>query len=401
VSQVLATRGELLEAGLHSSLGVQFGFDLGGVRVHTDPAAAATADALGARAYTVGPHIVFGPGRYQPGSTDGLALLRHELAHVVQQSAGDGPGSIQTAPLEEHAAAGARGEARPATPVPGAAGSVQRDPLPVQRFSPAKGIVIDRTDRSIAISGDMELWGPEASTERAATIQGSINSAWTKTFPDGFSVSCAVRVTYRPTGTAAGDVTQVKTSKRVGPSETNQSGSTIDLNADYPQGGPVYTWTVVHEFGHLIGLRDRYSESIVSSVKGQFGGRRETPADPGYEGNVMAAVGGTVQSKNVADLSQEDQPSPYWVNDDDQVRDWVNAHSAPDIGRLSTANKLRAIQTLMGGWISDDDVAAISRICAAVTDHAQAEAIRNGVNVLDMTSIGQRTIVRLAFARMP
>ena len=37
-------------------------------------------------AYTVGSHVVFGTGRYAPGTPDGQRLLAHELTHVVQQS---------------------------------------------------------------------------------------------------------------------------------------------------------------------------------------------------------------------------------------------------------------------------------------------------------------------------
>jgi hypothetical protein len=43
---------------------------------------------MGALAYTVGNHVVFGSGRYAPHAADGRSLLVHELAHVVQQSGG-------------------------------------------------------------------------------------------------------------------------------------------------------------------------------------------------------------------------------------------------------------------------------------------------------------------------
>lgn len=55
------------------------------VRIHTDSAAAQSAVALSARAYTLGRDIVFGAGEYSPGTREGDRLLAHELAHVVQQ----------------------------------------------------------------------------------------------------------------------------------------------------------------------------------------------------------------------------------------------------------------------------------------------------------------------------
>jgi hypothetical protein len=64
------------------------GHDFGDVRVHTDAAAAGSARAVQAQAYTVGSHVVFGEGRYQPGSTEGRRTLAHELTHVVQQRQG-------------------------------------------------------------------------------------------------------------------------------------------------------------------------------------------------------------------------------------------------------------------------------------------------------------------------
>lgn len=64
------------------------GADLSRVRVHTDGASAASADAVGAKAYTMGNDIHFGAGRYDPEGAAGLHLLAHEVAHTVQQSGG-------------------------------------------------------------------------------------------------------------------------------------------------------------------------------------------------------------------------------------------------------------------------------------------------------------------------
>jgi hypothetical protein len=65
-----------------------FGRSFEEVILHTDQQAALTADRIGASAYTVGEHIVFGSGEYAPQKTVGRMLLAHELAHVVQQRNG-------------------------------------------------------------------------------------------------------------------------------------------------------------------------------------------------------------------------------------------------------------------------------------------------------------------------
>ena len=64
--------------------------DLSGVRVHTNDASAAAADAVSARAFTQGSNIYFGAGEYRPGTAEGDHLLAHEVAHTVQQQRGTG-----------------------------------------------------------------------------------------------------------------------------------------------------------------------------------------------------------------------------------------------------------------------------------------------------------------------
>jgi hypothetical protein len=59
------------------------GVSLDDVRIHSDGRAGRLAAAMGARAYTVGRHMVFGRGEYRPDDA-GRRLLAHELGHVVQ-----------------------------------------------------------------------------------------------------------------------------------------------------------------------------------------------------------------------------------------------------------------------------------------------------------------------------
>jgi hypothetical protein len=63
----------------------RLGLDFSSIVLHTDALASKSAQAVGARAFTVGQDIVFGAGQYKPGSTTGLRLLAHELAHAIQQ----------------------------------------------------------------------------------------------------------------------------------------------------------------------------------------------------------------------------------------------------------------------------------------------------------------------------
>jgi len=88
----------------------RFGRDFSRVQVHADALAAESARAMGARAFTVSPHIVFGNGEASLATNTGRRLLAHELAHMVQQegnlSQGHAAGSLASSlllrsPLEE------------------------------------------------------------------------------------------------------------------------------------------------------------------------------------------------------------------------------------------------------------------------------------------------------------
>ena len=83
----------------------RLGRDLSTVRVHSDDHAADWASDINANAFAAGSHIFFDRGLYDPGSSRGLRLLAHELAHVAQHAEGRGTESIQLQPAEkdEHA----------------------------------------------------------------------------------------------------------------------------------------------------------------------------------------------------------------------------------------------------------------------------------------------------------
>ena len=96
VDTALASAGTALGATTRQFFESRFGHDFAGVRVHTDAQANASAQSVNALAYTVGRHVVFSSGAYQPSSSTGRRLLAHELAHVVQQGAAVPLGAGQT-----------------------------------------------------------------------------------------------------------------------------------------------------------------------------------------------------------------------------------------------------------------------------------------------------------------
>lgn len=85
VERVLVSSGRTLEPALRHDMESRFRHDFSQVRVHTGWSAAQSARDVNAQAYTVGKNIVFGEGRFTPGTHEGRRLLAHELTHVVQQ----------------------------------------------------------------------------------------------------------------------------------------------------------------------------------------------------------------------------------------------------------------------------------------------------------------------------
>ncbi|WP_241432488.1 eCIS core domain-containing protein [Natrinema gari] len=88
VRNVISSPGQSLDASIKRAMEDRMGDTLGDVRIHTGPSAAKACEDINARAFTVGNHVAFNTGEYDPLSPDGQHVLAHELAHVRQQTGG-------------------------------------------------------------------------------------------------------------------------------------------------------------------------------------------------------------------------------------------------------------------------------------------------------------------------
>lgn len=177
VEDVLRSAGEPLAAADRSDFERRYGHDFSRVRIHADARAAESARALHAQAYTVGPHVAFGAGRYAPGTRQGRALLAHELAHVVQQQARyrpDLPLELGPAhsPLEAEADRAADTLAAPAAP---------------------RGMAAQQTVQRAGM-GDLRVAEAEArkcpgTHTMADDVYASVNEAWSKSGHGGDTVT--------------------------------------------------------------------------------------------------------------------------------------------------------------------------------------------------------------------
>jgi hypothetical protein len=85
---VLAGSSERLAGPAKAYVEKFFSRSFGDVRIHRDAAAERAAQGLDAHAFTVGKDIYFGAREFTPGDPKSMALLVHELTHVVQQQQG-------------------------------------------------------------------------------------------------------------------------------------------------------------------------------------------------------------------------------------------------------------------------------------------------------------------------
>jgi len=102
-SSVIPGPGEPLREGARRRFEPHLGFDFSRVRVHTDERAAESAKRIGALAYSIDNHVVFGREHRAASEPHKAWVTAHELAHVMQHSQGAGSGMLhrQAAPGQQ------------------------------------------------------------------------------------------------------------------------------------------------------------------------------------------------------------------------------------------------------------------------------------------------------------
>ena len=142
----LRGRGTSLKSETRNTMEPRFGRDLSGVRIHEGAQSARLADDIHARAFTIGQDVFFGAGQYQPASSDGQALLAHELTHTIQQSGGSNqaqPSRIQPSRIQRNppgpASGATTGTPASATGSSGSTAAAASPPSPVFNELPRIG----------------------------------------------------------------------------------------------------------------------------------------------------------------------------------------------------------------------------------------------------------------------
>ena len=172
VHDVLRSSGRPLDSQTRDQMESRLGQDFSRVRVHTDSQAAESARAVNALAYTVGSDVVFGSGRFQPNSAEGVQLLAHELTHVIQQASVLGSSSSSLVAVDPDA--GAEAQARAVGESAGKQASIARPLMhqPALQRAPSKTpphitqIIVDQNTKQqvTAKFSDGSVQGDECST---------------------------------------------------------------------------------------------------------------------------------------------------------------------------------------------------------------------------------------------
>lgn len=267
--------------------------------------------------------------------------------------------------------------------------------LPVERHQPSPGIFIDRTRKSTTISGSMEISGDGVTPADAMLAQTTVNTAWTKDFPRDapvdttteYSVRCDIKIFHKPPGAPLSATTQIEVRTMNGPSFVGQKLNRrfMRLNASETD---IYTWTVAHEFGHIIGLDDRYFETLRSRIAGMRGGARTTSVESGYAGNMMAESGGTLAAQNLIDLNREN--APRRMQADNRIRAWLREHTNHDLAMLPNETKIEMVKVLIRGFVTDQDADAIVRIIGSVFMRRDMDEMRVAIDPNEVLRPGPR-----------
>lgn len=168
-----------------------------------------------------------------------------------------------------------------------------------------KDAVITINGTTITVSSQIYIYGEGASTSLASRIETAINSKWngagqTYTDEDGnvfdvvFNVTVSVYDSADPTNNplVIPDAWNPESTNNYIKIKKGSGQSHVWAGDEDVWYDGASNWTYAHEFGHLVGLDDRYHDKYYV-----FGG--PTVTDSGWETNIIGTYGGKIDQRNI------------------------------------------------------------------------------------------------------
>lgn len=279
IGDAVSSPGRPIEPAVRGVMQQGFGHDLGAVRIHDGPAAAAAARSVGALAFTLGHHIVFDQGQYRPSVGEGKRLLAHELTHVMQQSGAAQPAlQKQGRYHEEETPAG--GLSCTLTEMAGddfdqsksccEQHVMERLQSMLSASRAALELASSRIESGAAIDSLLRLhFGPSGPSLRSTILANIRTTLATATaFPERHTFRC------RPLSDEWGCTGE----------ELARAGTDTDITVCLGGGTITFDWkTILHELFHVSGVADLPVHDADATPAQEAAGEFETYYRPGVE----------------------------------------------------------------------------------------------------------------------
>jgi len=248
VRKVVSSTGHSLDMAVQRTMESRMGEDFSDVQIHTGPRAAQAAEDINAKAFTVGNHVAFNRGKYDPSSQEGQHVIAHELAHVRQQTGG----AVSMLPQDD-----VQLEIDPDPELEREAEEtaqrvMQGGELGIQRLADTEVHIqrIDKTRRDL-LTGDVSLDEAASGLEEAELSLVDVDSDQLR---DAYKYAEHVAAAGTTTGIAQTIAAEFNLSQPEAIAVSLAVGGTIHVGKDRLHRNDYY---VVYEVGKALGVEDR------------------------------------------------------------------------------------------------------------------------------------------------
>jgi hypothetical protein len=415
----------------------------GHVRIHTGPRAAASANAVGALAYSYGSHVVLGD-EARPGTVARYLLLGHELAHVAAiggDSASSEARSVSPSSTAEERDAGARG-ALAALGLKAGRPPRRGDRRAIHRFeksergqiasltaviATAKSIAEKSMVTSLLVNGidwptfTKNAGGFDIGDYLLLKTTGSASAS--AKLPNRYLFTCGcglvdmrhfyqlmyiamVRSNSKATEMGRSHELTSEPTSRFAPEDTpsNALGAFFGTQLPFTMQPGAFA-AQLQAYLSRCGPADFTAMSAPDqdTIVNFYGERNPdgTPKNPNETAQpavlAVPACGGSRSFPFIVEPDKRTITDTEHLKSDSEIRDWIGSHDGAIILGIPTSEKVRLVNRLLDGWVSDDDITAIEKIVANASA-GDKPALKAAIDprIADISSVGQRTSLRLA-----